>query len=95
MEKSNAYTFMLTHRSNLLQRFSTKENTELEEFDKKLLGSSAMSKCEELLTSLKWPKGLQDVVMSEIGGIDKRYFIMDNSGSMCEEDGHHFAGKYE
>ena len=36
-----------------------------------------------------WPKGLQNTLVNSIvNKIPIRYFIVDNSGSMCENDGH-------
>lgn len=40
------------------------------------------------LNEMSYPKGLQEVVVLGLQKIPFRYFILDDSGSMSEPDGH-------
>ena len=42
----------------------------------------------EYLSSVHWPKGLQDTFIRNLDRIPMRFFICDDSGSMSIEDGH-------
>lgn len=46
----------------------------------------------EYLTACRWPVGLQDTLIKNLQKIPIRYFICDDSGSMCANDGHKLVG---
>eukprot|EP01034_Spumella_vulgaris_P033732 gene33732-41615_t len=43
---------------------------------------------KQYLSNLKWPPGLQNTFVSNLAKIPMRFFICDDSGSMCTNDGH-------
>eukprot|EP01035_Chromulina_nebulosa_P008467 gene8467-11473_t len=43
---------------------------------------------KEFLSSLDWPRGLQDIFIRNIKRIPIRFFVCDDSGSMVQNDGH-------
>ncbi len=42
----------------------------------------------DFLTSFKWPAGLQTTFVKNLSKLPIRFFICDDSGSMCSNDGH-------
>jgi hypothetical protein len=46
----------------------------------------------EFLSSQNWPVGLQDTLIRNLFKIPIRFFICDDSGSMCASDGHKLYG---
>eukprot|EP01039_Chlorochromonas_danica_P005675 gene5675-6258_t len=46
----------------------------------------------EFLTSARWPVGLQDTFVRNLANVPIRFFICDDSGSMCSSDGHMLLG---
>jgi hypothetical protein len=45
------------------------------------------------LTPLDWPKGLQRSILTSTQVSPLRFFILDDSGSMCCNDGHQLLGR--
>eukprot|EP01039_Chlorochromonas_danica_P008794 gene8794-9698_t len=46
----------------------------------------------EFLTAARWPTGLQDTFLRNLTKVPIRFFICDDSGSMCANDGHRLLG---
>ncbi len=44
------------------------------------------------LSPLGWPRGLQRTVLTSCQTCPLRFFIIDDSGSMCANDGHQLVG---
>ena len=44
------------------------------------------------MTVNNWPIGLQNIFLRNLDKIALRYFIIDDSGSMCASDGHKYIG---
>ena len=52
--------------------------------------------CREFLRSERWPVGLQDTLINNMKRIPIRFFICDDSGSMCTNDGNKiWTSRYE
>lgn len=45
------------------------------------------------LTPLEWPQGLQRTIAASCQTSPLRFFILDDSGSMCCNDGHQIIGR--
>ena len=49
---------------------------------------SDRSRRQQFMSSLGWPRGLQDEILRSCEDFPVRHFVLDNSGSMSECDGH-------
>ena len=47
---------------------------------------------KEYLTPLGWPGGMQKMIASSIQSCPLRFFLIDDSGSMCAGDGKQVVG---
>jgi hypothetical protein len=56
------------------------------------IGGDQLNGIKEYLTPLGWPSGMQKMIASSIQTCPLRFFLIDDSGSMCAGDGKQVAG---